>query len=124
MIPLDEIKELAQKNNYGFNHYKHPLGEPTRVVLIGERHAVHQDYTFQSRLIQLVKPKVVMHEFYEPKGTLSKSDTGRIAVDQINRWKREYGVQLKPCDLPKIKIHQFEQLVYGFLGKLRELDDE
>ncbi len=124
MIPLDKVRTLAKEKGYGFNHYKHPLDEPTRVVLVGERHAVHSNYTFQGGLIELLKPGTVMHEVYEPNGAPSKSETIRIAVDWINRWKDEYGVQLKPCDLPNAKIGQFHQMFYKFLVKLDEFRDE
>ena len=124
MIPIDRIRELTKEKEYDFNYYKHPLDEPTRVVLVGERHAVHPDYTFQGSLIELLEPETVMHELYEPNGTLSKSDTVRIAVDWINRWKGKYGVQLKPCDLPNQKIRQFHQMFYDFLWRLSEFDNE
>jgi|GEM_PF-1953437 hypothetical protein len=124
MIPVDRIRDLAKEKGYGFNHYKHPLDEPTKVVLVGERHAVHPDYTFQGGLIELLEPETVMHEFYEPNGTPSNSETVRIAVDWINRWKGEYGVDLKSCDLPNGKIRQFHQMFYDFLGDLPEFNDE
>jgi len=124
MIPVEKIKELVRENGYGFNHYESPLGEPNRVVLIGERHAVHLNYMFQGSLIELLKPDVVMHEFYQPNMPPSESERIRIAINWINRWKEEYSIRLKPCDLPNKKIRQFNMIFYNFLRELKEFDDE
>ncbi len=124
MIPVERLKELAKDNGYGFNHYAHPLNEPTRVVLVGEGHASDRNYKFQGNLIDLLKPEVVMHEFYEQNGRPSSSKTVRTAVDWIKSWKEEYGIQLKPCDLPNHKVRQFHQMLYDFLGGLEEFADE
>ncbi len=124
MIPVDKVKKLVREKGYGFNHYKYPLDRSTRIVLVGERHANYSDHLFQGDLIEMLKPETVMHEFYEPKGKPSPSDTVRVAVDWINGWKRKYEVQLKPCDLPSAKICQFYQKIYDFLEELTELGDE
>lgn len=124
MIPVERLRELAKESGYGFNHYESPLGDPTRIVLVGQRDAVYRDYSFQGSLIELLKPEVVMHEFYEPNGMPSSSKSVRIAADWINRWKEDYGVQLKSCDLSSHKIRQFHQMVYNFLDGLEELADE
>lgn len=115
---------MAKEEGYGFNHYAHPLGEPTKIVLIGERHDNHIDSTFQRKLIELLEPETVMHEFFDPNDNPSKSETVRHIKRQINRWSEEYNIQLRPCDLPYAEIQHFQRMVYQFLASIPEFRDE
>ncbi len=124
MIPLETLRTLAQENDYGFNHYVSPLGEPTRLVLVGEKHVSSLHYNFQSDLIRLLKPQVVMHEFYDPSDTKPASGSIAIALRWINRWKDEFGIELKPCDWPNEKNLQFQRFYYELLQRSCEFHDE
>ena len=117
------IHQMVRKRGYGFNLFN-PLQEPVRGIVIGERHANYGDYEFQGELIRLLGAKLVLHEFYDPNALPSPSEIVRIAIGWINRWKTEYGADLRSCDLSGAKIREFHELVYKFTGGSGYFSDE
>lgn len=121
MLPIKKIRKLSRERGYGFNLHETYANDPPRLIVIGERHGTTDDTEFQEKLITLVKPEVVLHEFYR-----LRSSTQHIEreIRRIMEWKKEYEVKMKRCDLSAGNIRQFHKMAYAFMSGLPELADE
>lgn len=89
MFDVKRLVELCRKSGYIFRLE----GDDPTLVLVGEGHKV-DCLLGQERIIEVVSPKVILHEAADPK--LSYRDHTRIILG----WESKYDVPVELCDIP------------------------
>jgi hypothetical protein len=86
---IERLVGVCKEYDYGYRIDGH---EP-QIVLVGEKHCI-DCLDAQEKIIEVVSPKVVLHEVADPKLSFDKE------TERILEWQEKYGVPVELCDIP------------------------
>ncbi len=126
-MDINKLISFCQEKGYGWNVF----GDDPQTILIGEYHGQKDHLAAQEELITLIKPKVVLHEFWDPTTfpKLPHAETigesySRYEVQTYKKWEAEYGFSLHAGDIKHREQCSLDDWVEGVLQSLEEWPEE
>lgn len=119
----ERIISFCKEHGYGYNIF----GDNPQTVLIGERHDQQEQLAAQEELIHIIKPKVVLHELYDPTifrklphaKTINESYS-RYEAQTYKKWEEKYGFTLYAGDIKHREEYSLDDWVEEVLRSLEE----
>lgn len=100
-MDVNRIREFCISRRYSFKQF----GRAPRSVLVGEEHCNGRHSGDQRRLIEMIRPKVVVHESYhkedrakQPRVDKKRENPFLYKLQELERLAKEYGFEIQEGD--------------------------